>query len=141
MSSKYDLKISRGIYKMGIKEYISGKRTLSDKSLDTYCSVATSLYSSMFPEDTEGLTVEKIEAMNNPVLVENTLENHATKYKKIAQKKVVLSTLAVIFELQVYRDMLLKLTREHKAVVDLQEMSPEQEEAWVYSAEMMTVLT
>lgn len=37
MSSKYDLKITRGIYKMAIKEYIGSKRTLSDKSLDTYC--------------------------------------------------------------------------------------------------------
>ena len=95
----------------------------------------------MFPEDTEGLTVEKIELMNNPALVEKIIETHETKYKKIAQKKVVLSTLAVIFELHVFRDMLLKLTREHKAVVDLQEMTPAQEEAWVDSAEMMAVLT
>jgi integrase len=141
MSSNNDLKISRSIYKMSIKAYIGSKRTLSDKSLDTYCSVATSLYSAMFPEDTEGLTVEKMEKMNNPALVENILENHETKYKKIAQKKVVLSTLAVIFEVQAFRDMLLKLTREHKAVVDLQVMTPEQEEAWVNSAEMLTLLT
>ena len=141
MSSNNDLKISRSIYKMAIKEYIGSKRTLSDKSLDTYCSVATSLYSAMFPEDTEGLTVEKMEKMNNPALVEQILENHETKYKKIAQKKVVLSTLAVIFEVQAFRDMLLKLTREHKAVVDLQVMTPEQEEAWVDSSEMLTLLT
>ena len=141
MSSKTDLKIARSIYKMGIKEYISGKRTLSDKSLDTYCSVATSLYSTMFPDDIEGLTTEKIELMNNPALVENILENHETKYKKIAQKKVVLSTLAVIFELQIYRDMLLKINREHKKVLDLQEMTPEQEEAWVDTNEMLSLLT
>ena len=141
MSSKQDLKVSRSLYKMAIKEYIASKRKLSDKSLDTYCSVATSLYSAMFPEDTEGLTVEKIELMNNPPLVEHTLENHATKYKNIAQKKTVLSTLAVMFELQIFRDMLLKLSREQKAVVDLQVMTPEQEEAWVDSAEMLTLLT
>ena len=141
MSSNNDLKISRSIYKMAIKEYIGSKRTLSDKSLDTYCSVATSLYSALFPEDTEGLTVEKMEKMNNPALVEQILENHETKYKKISQKKVVLSTLAVIFEVQAFRDMLLKLTREHKAVVDLQVMTPEQEEAWVDSSEMLTLLT
>ena len=141
MSSNNDLKISRSIYKMAIKEYIGSKRTLSDKSLDTYCSVATSLYSALFPEDTEGLTVEKMEKMNNPALVEQILQNHETKYKKIAQKKVVLSTLAVIFEVQEFRDMLLKLTREHKAVVDLQVMTPEQEEAWVDSSEMLTLLT
>jgi len=141
MSSKTDLKISRSLYKMAIKEYISTKRKLSDKSLDTYCSVATSLYSAMFPEDVEGLTVEKIESMNNPPLVENVLENHESKYKKLAQKKVVLSTLAVIFELQIYRDMLLKLNKEQKAVIDLQVMTPAQEEAWVGSAEMLEVLT
>jgi integrase len=95
----------------------------------------------LFPEDTEGLTVEKMQLMNNPALVEQILENHETKYKKIAQKKVVLSTLAVIFEVQAFRDMLLKLTREHKAVVDLQVMTPEQEEAWVDSSEMLTLLT
>ena len=124
-------------YKMAIKEYISTKRTLSDKSLDTYCSLATSLYSSMFPDDTDGLTVEKIQAINNPALVEHTLENHETKYKKLTQKKVVLSTLAVIFELQIYRDMLLKLNREHKEVVDLQV----QEEVCVDSSEIMELLT
>jgi len=141
MSSNNNLKISRGIYKMAIKEYIRSKRALSEKSLDTYCSVATSFYSALFPEDAEGLTVEKMELMNNPALVENILENHETKFKKIAQKKTVLSTLAVLFELQAYRDMLLKLSREQKAVVDLQVMTPEQEEAWVDSAEMLTVLT
>jgi len=141
MSSKNDLKINRGIYKMDIKEYISKKRNLSDKSLDTYSSVASSLYSSMFPEDTEGLTVGKMELINNPSLVESVLENTENKYKKIAQKKVVLSTLAVLFELQVFRDMLLKLTREHKEVIDLQVMTPAQEEAWVDSIEMLTLLT
>ena len=141
MSSNTDLKVARSIYKMAIKEYIATKRKLSDKSLDTYCSVATSLYSAMFPEDSEGLTVEKMEAMNNPELVANILENHETKYKKIAQKKVVLSTLAVIFEMQIFRDMLLKLTKEHKEVIDKQEMTPEQSEDWVDSAEMLTLLT
>lgn len=141
MSSKNELKINRGIYKMDIKEYISKKRKLSDKSLDTYSSVASSLYSSMFPEDTEGLTVDKMELINNPSLVESVLENTENKYKKIAQKKVVLSTLAVLFELQVFRDMLLKLTREHKEVIDLQVMTPAQEEAWVDSSEMLTLLT
>jgi len=140
MSSKNDLKISRQIYQMAIKEYISKKRTLSDKSLDTYTSVVTSLYANMFPEDVEGLTVEKMELLNNPQAVEQFLMTHETKYKKLTQKKVVLSTLAVIFELQIYRDMLLKINKEIRSMVALQTMTPEQSEGWVSSEDMLTLL-
>jgi hypothetical protein len=135
--SSNNLKIIFSNNKMEIKTFIATKRPLNEKSLNTYSSVATSLYREMFNDD---LTVETINLLNNPDAVMAFMEAHETKYKKLSQRKVVLSCMAVIFESDEFRKKLLETAKELNKIVDKQEMTQEQSDNWVDTTEIKTLL-
>lgn len=135
--SSNQLKIILSNNKMDIKEYIKSKRPLSDKSLDTYSSIAVSLFKEMYNDD---LTIDKIDQLNNPEAVMAFIEGHQDKYKKLSQRKVVLSCLAVMFESDEFRKKLLETAKKLNAIVEKQEMTEEQSNNWVGKEVIETLL-
>ena len=139
MSSNLEIKTLRDCIRMELKEHLLTKRKLSDKSLTAYVSTLSCLFNAVYP-DAGDLTVDKLPLLENVEAVLEVLKNHPEKYKKVAQKKSVLTALMVASNPELWKPTFDSIATEFIEKVDKQEMSAEQTEGWVDKAEIDEVL-
>jgi len=125
--------------RMELKEFLLTKRQLSDKSLTAYVSTLSCLFNAVYPDDGD-LTVDKLPLLEDVSKVLEVLNNHPEKYKKVAQKKSVLTALIVASNAELWKPTFDAITAEFKANLDKQEMSIEQTEGWVDKEEIDLIL-
>jgi integrase len=139
MSLNLENKTLRESIRMELKEYLLTKRQLSDKSLTAYVSTLSCLFNSVCPEAGE-LTVDKLPLLENVEAVLEVLNNHPDKYKKVTQKKSVLTALIVASNPELWKPTFDAITAEFKEKLDKQEMSIEQTKGWVDKEEIDLIL-
>jgi len=138
MSLKSEIKTLRDSIRMELKEFILARRKLSDKSLTAYVSTLSALYKEVYPESE--LTIETLPLLEDVDKVLNVINNHPEKYKKVVQKKSVLTALMVASNPELWKPTFDSIASDCKEKLDKQEMTAEQEESWVSKEEIDEVL-
>ena len=113
-----------------IKEYIHKKRpNLSTSSLTTYASICKSLYKKCFGE---GKIVW--DKFDNTDEVLKCLKDVPPN-----KRKTILSALVIITDNAKYRELMVKDVRDYNKEISKQELTPEQKENWVSSADIKVI--
>jgi hypothetical protein len=138
MSLDLEIKTLRNNIRMELKDYLLSKRKLSDKSLMAYISTLSALFREVYP--TQELTIETLPLLDDVEKVLDIINNHPEKYKKVVQKKSVLTALMVASNPELWKPAFDNVAAECKTKLDKQEMTEEQEASWVSKEDIEEVL-